>query len=133
VVRYPARFIFLAIKIGAAALIISACSKPARVESRRDSTEQPTSQPGSDLSTPAVSSPASTPENFQSPPTTASPGEAQAESAASSLEQGYLATTDPDAREDIAERLRNLDNAEAVQVFGRLFQRATDRPSRARQ
>ncbi len=120
---YPTPFILKVIQFGAAALIISACSKSAPAPGQNDS--QTKAATPTDVSTPGDSAFSSN-ENFQTAPAIASPGEAPAESAPAALERKYLATTDSDTRDDIVERLRDLDNAEAVQVLGRLFQAATD-------
>jgi hypothetical protein len=119
-----ARRILLLVEIGTVALIISACSKPARVDTASESQPEPATQP-EEVATPA-SPGMSAPEDSQPAPAIGQFNEAPPEGSAASLERKYLATTDPDARKEIVDRLRDLDNAEAVQVLGRLFQGTTD-------
>ena len=104
---------------------ISSCSRQADpVQGAREVRDAPDSAVQSSPAT-QISPEPSLPEEFEHPAATASPVTAVAESAAS-LERKYLEAQEPTAREEILEELRDMDNAEAVQAFGHLFEGSTD-------
>lgn len=112
-------------QIGAIGLVISACSKPARLQKEQEPHQQTMSLPENDNPIPLSPVPFAS-DASQPPSTTPSPDAATPAKAAATSEQNYRAATDPDDRLEVLGQLRDLETTEAVQAFGRLFQQAKD-------
>ncbi len=123
--RHFARFSSFALQIGTVGLVISACSKSARVQKEQEPHQQTMSVTEHDIRIPPSPVPFA-PDASKASSAAAVPDAAAPAKTAATYEQNYRAATDPDDRLEVLGQLRDLETAEAIQAFGRLFQEARD-------